>query len=92
MAAGEQWKQDGDAIVRDLEFDDFEAAMAAVNRVAELAEEANHHPDILVHGYNRVRLTLTHPQRGPRHRRRPRAGPPDRRDPLMDHSRRPARC
>ena len=59
MAAGEQWKQDGDAIVRDLEFDDFKAAMAAVNRVAELAEEANHHPDILVHGYNRVRLKLT---------------------------------
>jgi 4a-hydroxytetrahydrobiopterin dehydratase len=59
MAAGEQWKQDGDAIVRDLEFDDFKAAMAAVNRVAELAEEANHHPDILVHGYKRVRLKLT---------------------------------
>jgi len=59
MAAGEQWKQDGDAIVRDLEFDDFKAAMAAVNRVADLAEETNHHPDILVHGYNRVRLKLT---------------------------------
>ena len=59
MAAGEQWKQDGDAIVRDLEFEDFKAAMAAVNRVADLAEETNHHPDILVHGYNRVRLKLT---------------------------------
>jgi len=59
MAAGEQWKQDGDAIVRDLEFDDFKAAMAAVNRVADLAEATNHHPDILVHGYNRVRLKLT---------------------------------
>ena len=59
MAAGEQWKQEGDAIVRDLEFEDFKAAMAAVNRVADLAEETNHHPDILVHGYNRVRLKLT---------------------------------
>ena len=59
MAAGEQWKQEGDAIVRDLEFEDFKAAMAAVNRVADLAEESNHHPDILVHGYNRVRLKLT---------------------------------
>lgn len=27
--------------------------------VAEAAEAANHHPDILVHGWNRVRLTLT---------------------------------
>ncbi len=59
MAAGEQWTQEGDAIVRDLEFEDFKAAMAAVNRVADLAEETNHHPDILVHGYNRVRLKLS---------------------------------
>jgi 4a-hydroxytetrahydrobiopterin dehydratase len=33
--------------------------MAYVNRVADLAEEVNHHRDILVHGWNRVRLTLT---------------------------------
>ena len=30
-----------------------------MNRVADLAEEVNHHPDILVHGWNQVRLTLT---------------------------------
>ena len=59
MAAGDEWKQEGEALVRDLEFEDFKAAMAAVNRVAEVAEEANHHPDILIHGWNRVRLTLT---------------------------------
>jgi 4a-hydroxytetrahydrobiopterin dehydratase len=36
-----------------------------VNLVADLAEQANHHPDILVHGWNRVRLTLsTHSQGG----------------------------
>ena len=33
--------------------------MAFVNQVADGAEEANHHPDILVHGWNKVRLTLT---------------------------------
>ena len=54
-----QWTRDGDAIVRDLRFPDFAAAMAYVNRVAALAEEANHHPDILVHGWNNVRLTLS---------------------------------
>ena len=32
--------------------------MAFVNLVAEAAEAANHHPDILVHGYNNVSLTL----------------------------------
>jgi 4a-hydroxytetrahydrobiopterin dehydratase len=56
---GSDWRRDGDAIVRDLEFADFAAAMDYVNRVAEAAEEANHHPDILVHGWNRVRLTLS---------------------------------
>ena len=53
------WQQGDDALVLDREFDDFKAAMAYVNRVADLAEEANHHPDIFVHGWNKVRLTLT---------------------------------
>jgi 4a-hydroxytetrahydrobiopterin dehydratase len=53
------WREEGDALVRDLQFPDFAAAMAYVNRVADAAEEANHHPDILVHGWNKVRLTLT---------------------------------
>lgn len=55
----EHWWRDGEALVRDLKFDDFAQAMAYVNRVADLAEEVNHHPDILVHGWNHVRLTLT---------------------------------
>jgi 4a-hydroxytetrahydrobiopterin dehydratase len=54
-----EWRQEGEALVRDLKFDDFAAAMVYVNRVADLAEEVNHHPDILVHGWNNVRLTLT---------------------------------
>jgi 4a-hydroxytetrahydrobiopterin dehydratase len=59
------WEREGDAIVRDFKFDDFAGAMAFANRVAEAAEAANHHPDILVHGWNRVRLTLsTHSEGG----------------------------
>ena len=45
--------------MRDYEFKDFAEAMAFVYRVADAAEEANHHPDILVHGWNNVRLMLT---------------------------------
>lgn len=59
MAPSEQWRQEGESLVRDLEFDDFKGAIAFVNRVADAAEAANHHPDILVHGWNKVRLTLT---------------------------------
>ncbi len=56
---GSLWKREGEAIVRDWTFADFKEAMAWVNRVAEVAEEANHHPDILVHDWNKVRLKLS---------------------------------
>jgi 4a-hydroxytetrahydrobiopterin dehydratase len=60
-----QWRREGEEIVRELSFPDFAAAIVFVDRVAELAEAANHHPDILVHGWNKVRLTLsTHSQGG----------------------------
>lgn len=53
------WERDGDAIAREWKLADFAAAIGFVNRVAELAEEAGHHPDILVHGWNKVRLQLS---------------------------------
>ena len=56
---GSQWRREGDAIVRDLELGDFAGAMALVNAAAGLAEAANHHPDILIHGWNKLRLTLS---------------------------------
>ena len=54
-----EWRREGDAIVRELQFGDFAGAMAFVNAVAGLAEAANHHPDILIHGWNKVRFTLS---------------------------------
>jgi 4a-hydroxytetrahydrobiopterin dehydratase len=59
MGADPVWRQEDQSLIRDYEFTDFAAAMAFVNQVADAAEEANHHPDILVHGWNKVRLTLT---------------------------------
>jgi 4a-hydroxytetrahydrobiopterin dehydratase len=56
--AGTEWSLHGDAIVRDQTFDDFATALAYVNRVGEAAERENHHPDILIHGWNSVRLRL----------------------------------
>jgi 4a-hydroxytetrahydrobiopterin dehydratase len=62
---GGEWRREGEAIVRDWRFGDFRAAIGFANRVAEVAEQANHHPDILVHGWNKVRLTLsTHSEGG----------------------------
>ena len=59
------WERDGDALACDVECGDFKDAIGFVNRVADLAEAQNHHPDILVHGYKHVRLTLsTHSEGG----------------------------
>ena len=54
-----EWRREGDEIVRGWQFENFAQAMEFVNRVADAAEEANHHPDILVHGWNKVKLSLT---------------------------------
>ena len=57
--AASQWGREGDSIVRDIECDGFNGAMALANAVAEAANAVNHHPDILVHDYKHVRLTLS---------------------------------
>ena len=50
--------QGGTQLAKTYTFNDFVGAMAFVNRVAELAERAAHHPDILVR-YRQVTLTLS---------------------------------
>jgi 4a-hydroxytetrahydrobiopterin dehydratase len=61
---GSGWACEGDEIVRNWKFDDFAGALAFVNRIGEAAEEANHHPDILLHGWNNVKLSLTNHSAG----------------------------
>ena len=58
------WTLDGDAIRKQFTFKDFLEAIAFVNRLAPLAEAADHHPDILIN-YKRVTLTWsTHSEGG----------------------------
>ncbi|MFP4149622.1 MAG: 4a-hydroxytetrahydrobiopterin dehydratase [Nitriliruptoraceae bacterium] len=52
------WEFDGDAIRRELRFDGFREAIAFINRVADLADEANHHPE-LTNVYATVTVVLT---------------------------------
>ena len=52
------WSSDTNAIKRELEFDDFLAAIAFINALAPHAEELDHHPE-LFNVYNRVEITLT---------------------------------
>ena len=49
------WAEVDGALEREFHFRDFAEALAFVNRVAEAAEAANHHPDIAIH-WKRVTL------------------------------------
>ena len=53
------WQLRGKIISRHFTFKDFAQALRFVNRAAKLAEAANHHPDITIYNYNRVKLALT---------------------------------
>jgi 4a-hydroxytetrahydrobiopterin dehydratase len=58
------WTRDGDAIRKQYTFADFPAAIAFVNRLADVAERADHHPDITIN-YRRVTLVYsTHSEGG----------------------------
>ena len=59
LASGTGWTRDGDALTKTFTFKGFRGAMAFVNRVAEAADAANHHPDIHLEAYKTVRIVLT---------------------------------
>jgi 4a-hydroxytetrahydrobiopterin dehydratase len=50
---------DGQGLRWTKRMDDFMAAVEAVNKVAALAEEEQHHPDIRIHGYRNLALDLS---------------------------------
>jgi 4a-hydroxytetrahydrobiopterin dehydratase len=55
VADPDAWNEVDDALERTFEFEGFRGALAFVNRVGELAESENHHPDIAIH-YSKVTL------------------------------------
>jgi 4a-hydroxytetrahydrobiopterin dehydratase len=52
------WERDGGSIRKKIRLKDFAAALEFVNRIGIAAEAMDHHPDILIHGYRYVTLTL----------------------------------
>src|SRR5712691_7613768 len=58
-----QWSREGNAIARTWKFKDFPAALRFINKVGELAESVDHHPDIH-NSWATVRLVLTTHDKG----------------------------
>lgn len=64
LAELEGWKEEKDWLKKRFEFRNFAESLAFVNKVGELAEEADHHPDIKMGwGYAEIELT-THDKNG----------------------------
>jgi len=59
VASGAGWTRDGNALTKTFTFKGFKGAVAFVNRVADAANAANHHPDIHLERYKTVRIVLT---------------------------------
>ena len=55
MAEPENWSEVDAALERTFEFENFADALAFVNRVGELAETEDHHPEIHI-DYSKVTL------------------------------------
>lgn len=53
-----EWDYENKKITRTIEFEEFTEAIDFVNDLAEIAEKAEHHPDILIR-HTKVTLTLT---------------------------------
>ena len=58
LEALEGWSREGDAVVKKFDCGDFAGSVELVNRVAPLAEEMNHHPDIAI-SWDTVTVAIT---------------------------------
>jgi 4a-hydroxytetrahydrobiopterin dehydratase len=59
------WQYRNNQIEKEFSLKDFKSALSFVNKLGEEAEKMDHHPDINIHSYNKVRITLsTHSEGG----------------------------
>jgi 4a-hydroxytetrahydrobiopterin dehydratase len=58
------WNQVNNQLVKEFKFDDFNQAIEFINKIHPIAEKQNHHPDILLHSYNRVKVMIYTHEKG----------------------------
>lgn len=59
------WNFESDSLIKEFELKDFTAALGFVTQIGVNAEKADHHPNILMHSWNKVKITLsTHDEGG----------------------------
>ncbi len=55
----EGWEFKDNALVKEFQFIDFYNALSFVVKIGVEAEKLDHHPEILIHSYNKVRVKTT---------------------------------
>ncbi len=53
------WEEKSGSLIKDFKCKGFNQAVEFVNRIKDAANAANHHPDLLIHGYSNVEVRLT---------------------------------
>jgi len=59
MDLHERWEEYDDHLYTTIECDDFNDVIELVREIADLAERLQHHPDLLIHAYKNLTITLT---------------------------------
>lgn len=58
------WIQEDKHLTKEFTFSNFTDAVNFVNNVVPLANKADHHPDVLIHSYKKVKILLTTHEKG----------------------------
>ncbi len=53
-----EWVVQNNMLIKEFVLKDFKEALQFINQVGEVAEDINHHPDILLHSYKKVKILL----------------------------------
>lgn len=54
-----EWRKENNVLIKKFNFSNFKEALLFVNKVGEICEELNHHPNILLHDYKQVTISTT---------------------------------
>lgn len=58
------WNREGNLIIKEVVCSNFPSVVGLVNSIAFIAEKLDHHPDLLIYGWNKLRISLSTHDRG----------------------------
>jgi len=58
------WNRQDNLIIKEVVCSNFPSVIGLVNSIAFLAEKLDHHPDLQIYGWNKLRITLSTHDRG----------------------------